>query len=765
MSAPKKRADKSQQAPPPAPVPPPPAPEEETQAAPTAASAHPRAGPIVGPIAGQLANPFASLIAPPPPGVKFMPVPVNQLEMVNVTKEDLLLIGAAKQLQILTNLLQSEIQELKSEKEAISENLAKFQSRFDSLSLAFVSMVAARKAGKRARETDFGDVSRDLRDAFGSPNSTQCSPASDSSGGSASSGKRKGGLRVLATPIETRAIIVRTVQLLTKMYNVSIPAALTMYNTEFAPSIKVTESNYKQWNGDIEHQRARGQQPGRKQKVVSDPREKETIENIKFCSSIGAAFNVTAISNFVASEWDAARLGCSPPSRSYVYSTMQKIGMGIIRASAKVLTGKQMLERREIARLELAYLVSVHSVDPQMIINFDESAVRLVPDYTYTWALNSRTEQQIRDILTILPKSKGFTTLTGACTMSGVLLAFMLNWLGKSENLYTRDQTTLANIANDKRTADDEFDDELLGISTDPTKQKPKNECLEYLNERTHWNTTASICAYIRRVVLPYVKSVIAKRERSRSATSYSNKFIILCDNAPTHASYEMRKAFCDEFAKEGGILHFLPPQVTGDQQPMDVGIFGPFKAALKKHQGEQLSGALKDAHENMRLEFLLPTKRARSFLVNAVDSASKVITPHAVKKSWRHFFANPEVATLSDSDMTMALNSLRNVADATMDAQKQQRETRISAVKEYQENALAFPREYYTPDILFRYGVPVCGDITPMPKGSKAVDAEPLELEGSAPPVDPELDAREVELDSERDLDNSEEELADGDY
>ena len=65
---------------------------------------------------------------------------------------------------------------------------------------------------------------------------------------------------------------------------------------------------------------------------------------------------------------------------------------------------------------------------------------------------------------------------------------------------------------------------------------------------------------------------------RDRTYCSVDNKILLIMDNAECHMSIH-----AVEFAiRHGIILVTLPPHTTAKLQPLDVGIFGPFKTALR---------------------------------------------------------------------------------------------------------------------------------------------------------------------------------------
>lgn len=70
----------------------------------------------------------------------------------------------------------------------------------------------------------------------------------------------------------------------------------------------------------------------------------------------------------------------------------------------------------------------------------------------------------------------------------------------------------------------------------------------------------------------------VLKHVQKFSLCSKENPILLLCDNHESHVTIE-----AVNYARENGIVYLsFPPHTTHRLQPLDVGVFGPFKAKLK---------------------------------------------------------------------------------------------------------------------------------------------------------------------------------------
>lgn len=70
----------------------------------------------------------------------------------------------------------------------------------------------------------------------------------------------------------------------------------------------------------------------------------------------------------------------------------------------------------------------------------------------------------------------------------------------------------------------------------------------------------------------------VLKHIQKKTSCSKENPILLLVDNHESHVTIE-----AIDYARDNGIVYIsFPPHTTHRLQPLDVGVFGPFKAKLK---------------------------------------------------------------------------------------------------------------------------------------------------------------------------------------
>ena len=160
--------------------------------------------------------------------------------------------------------------------------------------------------------------------------------------------------------------------------------------------------------------------------------------------------------------------------------------MGFVQRQGSTQT-KAKLSDQQISRMKQTYLTQVsgmvkaHKIPPELVINWDQAGVKLIPSQSWTMEEQGSTRVEIAGI-----NDKRQITLTLAGSMSGELLPLQLLYQGK---------TTCCHPQYSYPT---EFD---------------------VWHTPNHWANEETTLRFITNIVLPYVKAVRAKNNtRSRSS-------------------------------------------------------------------------------------------------------------------------------------------------------------------------------------------------------------------------------------------------------
>ena len=130
------------------------------------------------------------------------------------------------------------------------------------------------------------------------------------------------------------------------------------------------------------------------------------------------------------------------------------------------------------------------------------------------------------------------------------------------------------------------------------------------------WSTVESILHYVRTNLLP------RRNTRMPDAQGRPPRFLLILDYYGVHVSALFRKRFREEFGETGAFV-FVPPNMTGECQPLDMAVFGVFKPCAKRiHTTEIVEGAFQHLWRREPKQFEFSTAQARKACVNSIGSA-----------------------------------------------------------------------------------------------------------------------------------------------
>lgn len=361
-------------------------------------------------------------------------------------------------------------------------------------------------------------------------------------------------------------------------------------------------------------------------------------------------------------------LPSAPPCRSTVHSFLTSKGWKPRSFEEIKISSEETARRQDLFRDELGYLISKYDLFecPEMIINLDETSVRIRPQFMKYW-LKEGQPRQIKERVT-LSLLKDHTTMVAAVSAGGTMLPPQVNWLSRyrpkgpkrsreeGEGSTAGETVSVALNRQSRRklkpmrvlNSSIEVPDADLDLGSAPKGPRVR----QFVQTKTHWSSTVSLDHYVDDVIWPHVQQARAdqiQREfgaiggrneeqlREIKAKWEQKKWLVVLDCAPIHISAEFRAAFDQKWAPRGGVLVFIPPCCTGTLQPLDIGIFGPFKQAFKARHVEIVT---KGRYENLSPEdkstrFINHSREARAVMLQSINHALAAVPRRAILQAW----------------------------------------------------------------------------------------------------------------------------------
>lgn len=297
-------------------------------------------------------------------------------------------------------------------------------------------------------------------------------------------------------------------------------------------------------------------------------------------------------------------------------------------------------------------LLNDYFVPLSLVFNADETSYQITPTIDKSWRSKDGSVCAAAATYKKIFKRHNFTTLLCCISASGDFLPPQINWKGKSERIKVNHQ----------------------GVA-------------EYL-QHTHWSTVDSILNYVRVNILPRV------RAHPPDEDGRPPRFIFLIDYAGVHISYEFRKRFKEEFGSQG-ILAFVPPNMTGSLQPLDVSVFGAFKMKAKSiHTSSLVEGAFEHTWKKEPQAYEFSTRQARETCVKSIWDAWVAIQKDLgrrsggdtrLQKAWANVFS-------VDPENTVAFASVGDGASRCVQRDAEERKIRGFRRPKLKESIITFP-------------------------------------------------------------------------
>ncbi|KAL3677855.1 hypothetical protein R1sor_020811 [Riccia sorocarpa] len=279
------------------------------------------------------------------------------------------------------------------------------------------------------------------------------------------------------------------------------------------------------------------------------------LEGIRSCGSIlNSLYIQLLLIGFLRSKWPSALRengGTFTCSRSWVRQWVRNRLGWSFRASTTGAAHMPMdyKEKGKILKLRMAYLVHLHGVCLDLIINMDQTAVRLQPVGTE----RTYVRKGIREVAVSGKEDKRQIPCCVTSSASGILLPFQLIFQGKTR----------------------------LTIPVTPSAILLQHNGWHLTCTQNHWASFDTMKDWVDRILAPYYVQICKKHELQVG----EQKMVLLLDCWAVHRGKEFR-AFMEK-NHPYVLLLYVPAGCTSIYQPADVAIQRPLKARFARSYHE----------------------------------------------------------------------------------------------------------------------------------------------------------------------------------
>jgi hypothetical protein len=181
-------------------------------------------------------------------------------------------------------------------------------------------------------------------------------------------------------------------------------------------------------------------------------------------------------------------------------------------------------------------MVFPYSFTAEMIVNFDQTGLSIVP--TSSWTLAEKGAKQVE--IVGLDDKRQITALLG-CSLTGDLLPLQLIYTGKTDKCH-------------------------------PSYAFPDD--WQVTHSESHWSTSKTMEDYVRGILVPYFDRVRAMKQLPADQPA-----LCLMDVFRAHRVDSVQQLLASNNIR----VIFVSACCTGDLQPLDLSGNGDFKASLKE--------------------------------------------------------------------------------------------------------------------------------------------------------------------------------------
>ena len=243
---------------------------------------------------------------------------------------------------------------------------------------------------------------------------------------------------------------------------------------------------------------------------------------------------------------------------AWAYSILKRMGFVQRKATTKTKTS---LSKPEFELAKKTYLKKIKKavvdgkIPPELVINWDQTGVNVVPASQWTQAEKGSSRVEIAGV-----GDKRQITVTVAGTLSGKLLPFQVLYEGKTEQCH-------------------------------PSTAFP--EGFDIWHTPNHWANGATSIRFLKNIILPYVSAT-----RKELGLGEEHMALVIFDTFKGHKGDEIKSLL-----QESNILSVIvPSNCTDILQPLDLSVNKPLKDHLRcsfqSWYSEQVSKQLEEGKE-----------------------------------------------------------------------------------------------------------------------------------------------------------------------
>jgi hypothetical protein len=252
----------------------------------------------------------------------------------------------------------------------------------------------------------------------------------------------------------------------------------------------------------------------------------------------------------------------------------------------------------------LAALINQYSIIEELIINFDQTAVHIVPKSKTTYAHHAD-----QCVALLGAEDKRQVTALIASSYNGTLLPVQMVFAGKTK------------ACHPSHTADS------------------KSYGFHFTHSENHWSNLDTMKEYLECIIQPYIENVVKDKHLNPTTT----RAIIMLDCWNVHLSPEFRD-IVKQYNKSNPtnlLLVYIPPNCTSQLQVADVALNYSFKCGIRNRFEDWATKQLMDQLEDEKTVPAVDTKLStlKPLLVQWAFSSwfNLLNRPDLIKKGWKH--------------------------------------------------------------------------------------------------------------------------------
>jgi hypothetical protein len=261
--------------------------------------------------------------------------------------------------------------------------------------------------------------------------------------------------------------------------------------------------------------------------------------------------------------------------------------------------------------MRLAYYVHRYGLKPEDVYNLDQTSVQLNPH-----ANGGKTRSHIgsRDVITYNNDDKQQITVVPTVSAGGKKCPLQVIFKGTEG--YSKTGKRLCGSIPD-------YKNDFVNLIA-------KYPGSIYSQTKNHWSTHETNIDLIEKIIVPFARQNKKMRRELGMEAHVSDKIVIVLDCWPVQATQKFRLEVQSKFPDV--ILSYLPPNLTGKLQPLDVSINSNFKQHIKRVFGEY--AIQQDFDETFYLDGM--TKERKRLAIDWIHQGWTSVKEETVVKAWK---------------------------------------------------------------------------------------------------------------------------------